>query len=208
MAVLFVLSMSALTIGLCVAVATMPRWCFRSIQRHRLWRCRDNFADLILSGQLPKHPAVMHELTYMEGSIAMAPRVTLVNMLLFSRATSRVAPETVAWLDRRAKKPSTSGLTADQAAAVEAYHARHMRVVVGLLLVGTWVGIWSVALQLPAAIVRARRATTPADCDPPTNSAAVEAMRIATDEASSPEHFLSRHAGRAFEGQRRIVLNA
>jgi hypothetical protein len=203
MAILFVFAVSAGAIALTTMVATLPRWCLRSIQRHRLWRCRDRLADKIISGELPQHPAVLFELRMMEASIENLPKVSFVDMLIFGWLARRTPAE--AWRHAEGHTPSTTGLADDQRKTIENFHDRHMRIAVGSMMLGSWIGLLFIITQIPAALLASRRKPAmnpePQDCDPPAPPTA-SAIRLATDRAASPEHRVARRLSVAFDRSR------
>jgi hypothetical protein len=142
------------TLSVWVALVRLPNWCFRSIHRHRLWEERDIIADEILTRRLPKeHPAVRELLGVAEHSAKETHRLTILD-LVFSRAMSRRCDTS----KLSVLAAADAGLSEGQLVIVRAHRDRIMLLSIRSMLVGSWIGIFTILPRLlPAVTMEVRR---------------------------------------------------
>jgi hypothetical protein len=145
----------ALLIALFTLLFLMPRWCFRSLHRHRMWRLRDEIVDCVVDGVLPAdHEAIQQLVGRIGRSIRLAPSVTLLRLIIIDRITGRTPPRVREMLDARdGRGPcDLSELTVDQCELIKSYNERIDILRIGTTLTGSWLGIGVVMLAIPLAL--------------------------------------------------------
>lgn len=150
------LSSWALVVSLFTVLFLMPRWCFRSVHRHRMWRLRDEIVDQIIDGTLPaNHLAVQQLRRRIHRSIELAPKVTLLRLFIIDKITGKTSPQVHALLDYAdgAGPCDRSDLTDKQCTLIDSYNERIDTLRIGTTLTGSWVGIGVVALAIPVVLV-------------------------------------------------------
>jgi hypothetical protein len=145
-----------LLIALFTVLFVMPRWCFRSVHRHRMWRLRDDIVDKVIDGVLPAdHPAVRQLVGRVNGSIRLAPKITLLRLLVIDKVTGKTSPEVRAVLDEHAGcgPCDMTELTEEQCDLIARYNDRINILRIGTTLTGSWLGIAVVAAVVPLVAV-------------------------------------------------------
>lgn len=189
---LFVLCLGAV---LFFAVLALPRWCTRSLHRHRLWRLRDRIADDILDGVLPReHPAVMDLLDRTETVLAHHGELTLLNTYLLSHLFGRVPESARRYITQCGQELSTGGLTAEQAQKVRDYRQERLVLLTGSVLTGSWLGIFTLMLAMPKLLIDQIKRDGRTD-------GALALGRAVTDEVAASSR-LGRAAGKAVRDSR------
>jgi hypothetical protein len=140
---LFIIIMLLILVGLWAACVLGPRWFARSLHRHRMWQLRDDLVDDVIVGRLPRdHEAVRHLIKKMDTTLRFGPNVTLSDVLIFNRHFARVSQSARRFV-RRPQCP-LDGLTTDQRSSVKKYEREFDLLLVGLLLLGSWLGLIAV----------------------------------------------------------------
>lgn len=153
---------SACLVALLWSFATAPRWFARSIHRYRLWELRDSLVDDILDGRLPcSHPAVKQLRSITE--FAVASNIRHLDLIISAWAQRPLSSQTQEWLREESALLAPDGLTDEQAGCVLAYQSQFLKLVVGSLLLGSWIGLIEVFRAIPRArsLDRATRAAEP-----------------------------------------------
>lgn len=150
MAIAVVLSIVALVLTLAAAVVTLPRWCIRSLHRHRLWRLRDRIADDMIEGVLPKdHPAVVDLLGRTEMALFRYSDFTLLNVTIMAMLHIRSSRSVQREILAIGAECSTAGLSEHQTELVRGYRAERLNLLAGSVLTGSWLGMAFVVSELP-----------------------------------------------------------
>lgn len=138
-------------IGVFFAFATMPRWCVKSISRHRLWRLRDRVVDDIIAKELPAdHGAVQDLLKVIEWRIEHHRSLDLLHAMVWWGANTKV-PASVQKQYRR--EISLDDLTEEQAERISAYREQCISIIIIAMMMGSWIGIASVLPAITVAVV-------------------------------------------------------
>jgi len=152
MAILLVTLLCLLAVGLFVALVTLPRWCVRS--HRRIWRLRDDLADDILSGRLPKDSeAVRHLFDEMEDVLREKKYVTLINLGLWKLAKMSVGRD-LSWPTPRF---STDGLDDEQLAILHHHRKQFDVLLAGLILTSSWLGVALIFYCFAQTLLQPRR---------------------------------------------------
>ena len=153
-----------IVVGLYVAVATLPRWCFGSVWRHCLWALRDELVGDILDGNLPgDHPAVCDLRHAWERRRLTQPSSRLIDIVLFDHLIlRRVPPSELLQLEAQ---PSIDGLSDEEQRLVLRYRERSAVLFGGALVSSSWLGalillasyLASTPRSFTAAVARMKR---------------------------------------------------
>ncbi len=181
------MSGTVITITLCVAVwalfvalVTMPRWFARSLHGHRLWRLRDELADALIAGRLPQdHEAVQDLLLTAQFAAERGKRWTMIDVYLCWLVMRRMDPESRAALEVQANIPY-GDLSAAEVELFEGFRERFAVLVTGSMLLGSWVGLATVAWFFPRALREVLR-----DKGPDVTGRVVRWGKSATDLAAT-----------------------
>jgi hypothetical protein len=139
--------------GLFLAVISMPRWFTRSLHGHRMWRLRDALADDLIDGHLPReHPAVQQLYSDVDFAVQNGKRWSMLDIYICRHAMRKMSPEL-----REAVKSETAtrpldGLSADEVELLTQYQTRFGVLMAGSLLLGSWLGLATIARFIPRAI--------------------------------------------------------
>lgn len=147
----------AVPLGLWVVMLRAPRWFSFSIHRHRLWRLRDQIADDMICGRLPKSDARVRDLLdRAEDTIAITSRMHMAEVYAMWWATRNVDSEVSDALFKR-HESSVEDLPSDVREGIERYRQRLELLMVSSVLLGSWIGILTTLRFLVPAIRSARR---------------------------------------------------
>jgi hypothetical protein len=177
-----------------IAWLRVPRWFSRSLARHALWRLRDDAVDSVIDGRLPApHPAVREFVRDLEFSVRDSGTWTIRDFYVWS------------WMRRRLSDPppprrllaSTEGLTESQAMLLREYASRWLALTALSLLYGSWLGILTVVIRIPSAVVLLIRQKRRDPCD--SGPRPEDTLRVASDMAVA-DSWMGRNS-REFVGQ-------
>jgi len=145
MSVLQFLPLAGVFVGLFFAVLGVPRWCFRSLARHRLWELRDRLVDDVLDRRLDADDEQVVALRErIENAIGHVTKMTAIEMLMFSRLYDRSG---LAVPDRtRSKDP-----------LLRQHEDRFRFLLTSPLILGSWIGV--LATTMSFLFVRGRSGT-------------------------------------------------
>lgn len=156
MALSIVVVSTLLFVALVAAIVSLPRWCVRSLLRHRVWRLRDDMFDAALRGELPiGHPAVRATLSRMDTVISNCHRFSLLRLGIFSQLLKRSPDSIRRSIDGRPPLPAKlyDHLTTEQRQLIKSYEQRLLMSMVALVVLGTWFGFfrasWAVLAVRP-----------------------------------------------------------
>jgi hypothetical protein len=181
------------------AIIKAPRWFARSLHRHRLWHLRDAIVDDILGGVLSPHPAVFAFLDKVETVIENADRFTYLDIALFGRLRAGLSPQARGLSDAKADRGEDwPPLSRDDKICLAAYEGRFDLLLSGLVLIGSWSGVFKVLSLLPSALrtvahqqSRTRRAivvATDRAADPADGREAVRLITRSVGSRDQPQH--------------------
>lgn len=155
----------ALLIGsstaLFVAFLRAPQWCMRSLHRHRLWRLRDEIADDLIDGRLPKDHAAARELLR-RAELAIEETTSMLGFYVWAWVSRRSDPMLVRSFRR--KGASFDGLSSTQRERIIAHRECLGYLSASSVLTGTWVGLATILrFVIPAIKDERRRSVRPRD---------------------------------------------
>lgn len=137
MAVLVIIVWAGVVVALFVGLLTAPRWCFRSLARHRLWALRDRLVDDVLADRLPGDNNQVADLRrQLEVAILHVTKMRLIDVFVFGLLHDR--------------RPSVSGhdgsghsskLTDHEEERLRKHQDRFHFLLLSSLLLGSWVGL-------------------------------------------------------------------
>lgn len=140
-------------LGVWVSFVRLPNWFFRSVHRHSLWAERDQIADEMLRGQLPKdHPAVRELLAVAEHAAKATHKLTILDLYFWGAVRRRCDLSKTKVLD-----VPLAGLSEAHRRRVLQHRERITRLAVGSMLVGSWVGVAAITTYLIPAVLKVRR---------------------------------------------------
>lgn len=172
------------------SLITLPRWCVRSLHRHRLWRLRDQVVDSVLAGCLPaNHPAVKYLISELERAIRHCHRMSLLKLRGFILLRRRLSRAAETQLRSRSAPPSLAGLGEAEKMLLKEYRQAEATLLAGNLLLGSWLGVYLVLRRLPAAATR--------------SAGARQAMTMAADEVTTKTR-IGRAARDAVSGRQLV----
>lgn len=146
------------SVGLFYAVIFLPRWFTRSMHGHRLWRLRDSFVDDIIAGRLPReHPAVQRALSDIEWAVRNGKTLKMLDVYLCLWLFRRMETTSRKEFAKTAAVPSFDGLTAEQSALLRERMTSFTTLLAGSLMLGSWLGLATVARFVPQALAEAVR---------------------------------------------------
>ena len=138
--------------GSLAAVVTFPRWCLRTIQRYRLRKFRNSYVDALLERRLPSdNPAVVELLTLAQRSLRRPP-FTFVGMTAFRWAKRAFTDAELARFTKHAELLPLGQLSPAEAAMLTEFRSQFETLVVGEILLSTWIGVPNVLLAAPKTI--------------------------------------------------------
>jgi hypothetical protein len=149
------------TWALFIALVSMPRWFARTLHGHRLWRLRDEFVDALIAGQLPRdHEAVRLMLLDMEFVAQNGKQLTMLDLYICRWLVRRMDPESRAVLEGQLDIPHED-LSQAERELFESFYARFSMLAGGSMLLGSWIGLATVARFFPRALRQAIRDKSP-----------------------------------------------
>ena len=172
MIVAFVIGMSVVLIVFSAAIVSMPRWCARSLHRHRMWALRDALIDDILAGRLAGKDEAVQELRQVMEFIIHDHHLSTIDLRVFAWAERKASPATRKALKENAQWSSIDGLPLETKILIKHYREKFEVLTVGLFMLGSWTGLLAILGSIPKAIGRHR---------PIFNFRVV--VRVATDQA-------------------------
>lgn len=136
-----------------VSILTLPRWCFGSVSRHRIWELRDSFVKEIVSGRIPaSHPAVQALLRFWERRRLGSHPNTLVDVLLIDRLVfKRMPADELRHLDQMTP---IDDLSIEQRQTIEDYRNQTAALVGAAMLASSWLGTLVILVSLVASAPR------------------------------------------------------
>ncbi len=135
MAALLMVLWAGVLVVLFIAVLTAPRWCLRSLARHRLWELRDKLMDDVLDRRLDRDDKqVVHLLGRIENAISHVTNMTLLELLVFARLYDRSGLEVPAATEYRAD-------------LLRRREDRFRYLLMSSLFLGSWIGIGLTSLS-------------------------------------------------------------
>lgn len=140
-----------------VAVLMMPRWFFRSLHGHRMWRLRDAVVDDVLIGNLPRDHNAVKQLIRSMDIVLRERHITLLDVYVVKWASRGLDPVVRKAKQEQGFRCSLEGLTSDERQRVEAYRARFVTLLSGSALLGSWFGIAHIVPFMPAGLAIAMR---------------------------------------------------
>jgi hypothetical protein len=141
-------------VGVFVAFFRLPRWCTRSLHRHRIWALRDRVVDDVIDGRLSaEHRAVRDLLRSLDHAAHSCSEMTMLGMYVYQRVMR--SNREAARLQRmeQAKARSCAGLPDEQRELVGKYRENLVTLLSGTLLLGSWFGLLHVVAFLPWALI-------------------------------------------------------
>jgi len=142
-----VITFAALAGGL-LAVALLPRWYGISVERHKLWRVRDDAYDARLGGRLPDHPAVSDFILEVEGAIQFAHELSFGKVVFAGWRMSHMPEQDLETLVKYVERPSMSGLDAGERRCLQELRSRYRASMIRIVFMGTWLGLAVGALSV------------------------------------------------------------
>lgn len=132
-----------------LGVATLPRWCFMTINRSQIWRLRDELDADMRAGRLPCHPAADELRNEFTQFLAVLPMLT---PFAIRRMLGRLERRDLARV--RQRRASQEGLTEDQRDALDRYHENLLRLVTRSMILNSWAGVAMLATAATYSWVR------------------------------------------------------
>ncbi len=187
--------LAATMMGILVAFVRMPKWCARSVHRHRLWRERDAIADDRHDRWAPyqRHPAVRNPLRHAEWHIEDVGSATMLRLYLSSRVRRNTA------MTRLPAKRSVSldGLSGEERACMELHLDRVHLLTTGSVITGSWSGLASILrFVLPALWEQRKKHRTAPTQGSPASPGLERELQVSFSAAAD------RATARSWNGQR------
>ena len=158
---------------------TLPRWCFRSIARHRMWALRDSLALELRSRVLPSEDDAIRKLMKRcQDTIAVSDQLKFIEFLLVSRKLRAVAAPSV---DRL---PRFDHLEEADRLRLESLVHGYARLTTYLLFTSSWFGVATLTLVVVNRTIRQRDALRNSMRDLPQDFTD-PSVNIATTEINS-----------------------
>lgn len=146
-----------------VVVLTLPRWFARSLHGHRMWRLRDAVVDDVLAGDLSRDNKAVQHLVGSMDAVLNSRHVALLDVYIIRHVSKRADPALRKLAQKQGFACPLDGLSAAERQRVEEYRERFLTLLVGSMLLGSWLGIAHIVPFVPAgireAIGEARAAT-------------------------------------------------
>ncbi len=136
-----------------VAFVLIPRWCLRSISRHKLWEIRDGVVDAIFHGDLPSNEITWGLVSKAESAIRLTPDLTMGTIVACEwtqRTVSNAVRKELGW---DIKRRPESGLSADHLIVYRKFERSLEYVLSRQALWGSWPSLIVFGLLLVKSLI-------------------------------------------------------
>ena len=142
--------------GYLIALATLPRWSFMTINRSHIWCLRDELDAAVRAGVLPsRHPAVQMARDEVTVFLNVLPSLTPRSMRLAHDLVDRDLVRERA----RQREDAREGLTAEQKEILDQFRSHLMALLGRSMVLNTWSGV-AMILVAGALKLATRQSTT------------------------------------------------